>query len=218
MSLLRALADRRRPGSLSAWFRRRRAGHLASLLATVPRPLTILDIGGEQVFWDEFPLTDGISVVLLNLDAFATTSGRFSSVRGDARDLAQFADQSFEVVVSNSVLEHVGGPVDQRRAAEEIVRVARRYYVQTPNRWFPVDPHFLIPFFHLLPWNARVWWLTRFNAGWLTATHDRAAAAQLVDGVQLLDARSLRRLFPKARLWRERIAGLTKSLVVYDGW
>ncbi|HWS70973.1 MAG TPA: class I SAM-dependent methyltransferase, partial [Thermoanaerobaculia bacterium] len=68
---------------------------------------------------------------------------------------------------SNSVLEHVA---DMPAMAREIRRVGRRWYVQTPNRWFPVEPHFLVPFFQFLPIATRAWLLTRFDLGWLTRT------------------------------------------------
>jgi len=80
------------------------------------------------------------------------------------------------------------------------------------------EPHFLVPFFQFLPIAARAWLLTRFDLGWLTRTPDRAAARAVVESVHLVDARELLRLFPEATLWRERILGMTKSLVVFGGW
>jgi hypothetical protein len=220
VSVLRRLADRRNPHSLSAYFRRRRSRHLLALLATVPRPFTILDVGGEAVFWEHVAAGDGVSVVMLNNDRpeHAPESPRLSFIEGDARDLSRFGDRSFDVVVSNSVIEHVGRRADQQRMADEIRRVARRYYVQTPNRWFPVDPHYLVPFFHLLPRTIRVWTLMRFNVGWLTKTGNRATAEALDDTIELLTPRQFAALFPEASMWRERFLGLTKSMVSFHGW
>jgi hypothetical protein len=89
--------------------------------------------------------------------------------------------------------------------------------VQTPNRWFPVDPHYLVPLFHWLPRRLQIALLTRFDIGWLRSGGDAHAAETLVDSIRLLDARDLARLFPGATIWRERFFGLTKSLTAYRG-
>ncbi|HEX7152734.1 MAG TPA: methyltransferase domain-containing protein [Thermoanaerobaculia bacterium] len=214
MKFLRRLADRRDARSWSAWFRRRRSAHLASLLARVEGPLRILDVGGEAVYWDHIPLRDDVQIVILNLNSEERHAGRFTFVAGDARKL-QYGDGAFDVVVSNSVIEHVD---DQAAMAREIRRVGKRYYVQTPNRWFVSDPHFLVPLYHLLPRTWRIALLQRFTIGWLQRTRDRRQAEEVVDSIRLLDAAELRALFPEATLWRERIAGMAKSLVVHHGW
>jgi Methyltransferase domain len=87
-----------------------------------------------------------------------TDLGRFSAafpavraVRADGRDLP-FRDGEFDVGFSNAVVEHVAGGRDgQREFAHELCRVARRIFVTTPNRWFPVEVHTLLPFVHWLP-------------------------------------------------------------------
>lgn len=77
------------------------------------------------------------------------------TVRGDARDLP-FPDRSFDYVVSNAVIEHVGGPEGARRMIAESRRVARIGYLHTtPNRWFPIEPHLMLPLIHWLPETAR---------------------------------------------------------------
>jgi len=77
------------------------------------------------------------------------------TVRGDARELP-FPDSSFDYVVSNAVIEHVGGPDGARLLIAESLRVARVGYLHTtPNRWFPVEPHIMLPVLHWLPEGAR---------------------------------------------------------------
>ena len=105
MNWLRRLADRRDPRSLSARFRKARSLHLQTLLDALPRPLTILDLGGEAVFWSSLSIDDAVDVVLLNPDPQLAETQRFTAIAGDARDLSRFSDQSFEVVVSNSVID-----------------------------------------------------------------------------------------------------------------
>jgi SAM-dependent methyltransferase len=89
------------------------------------------------------------------LDAFAAAFPRVRTVRADGRDLP-FADGEFDCGFSNAVIEHVaGGRVGQRRFIHELCRVARRVFVTTPNRWFPLEVHTLLPLVHWLPAGAR---------------------------------------------------------------
>jgi 2-polyprenyl-3-methyl-5-hydroxy-6-metoxy-1,4-benzoquinol methylase len=105
------------------------------LLRDLKGPVRILDIGGTQSFWDLMTTGEPLEaeITLLNIQHQRVTSNRFISAAGDARDLPQFASGSFDVVFSNSVIEHVGSYDDQRRMADEVMRIGRRYFVQTPN-------------------------------------------------------------------------------------
>ena len=120
-------------------------------------------------------------------------------VRADARSLP-FGDAEFAVAYSNSLVEHLP-PADRDRVAAEISRVGRRLFVQTPNRWFPIEPHALLPFVHWLPRTIgrRLWRL--------------GVTGEPFDDIQLLSARDMRRLFPGAEIVRERVGPLTKSLI-----
>lgn len=120
-------------------------------------------------------------------------------VQGDAR-LLPFDDDAFDVAYSNSLVEHLD-PADRPRFAAEVRRVARRYWVQTPNRYFPIEPHVLLPGFQFLPEGARrrLWRL-----GMPRGPYER---------IELLGAAELAQLFPEALILRERFAGLTKSLI-----
>jgi hypothetical protein len=115
-----------------------------------------------------------------------------------------FADGEFDVAFSNSVIEHVP-PELQARFASEIDRVAKRYFVQTPNRYFPIEPHYQLPFFQFLPRSARMALNRRFSLGWQGKGH--------WEEITLLSAGDLKRLFPDAEIRRERVLGLTKSLI-----
>jgi len=89
------------------------------------------------------------------LDRFALAFPAVRAVRADGRDLP-FADGEFDLGFSNAVVEHVAGGRDgQRRFVHELCRVSRRVFVTTPNRWFPLEVHTLLPFVHWLPAGAR---------------------------------------------------------------
>ncbi len=120
-------------------------------------------------------------------------------VRADARSLP-FADLEFDVAYSNSLIEHLP-LVDRTRVAAEMSRVGGRLFVQTPNRWFPIEPHALLPFVHWLPrpLGRRLWRL--------------GVTGEPFEDIALLGARELQRLFPGADIVRERVGPLTKSLI-----
>src|SRR5690348_3896480 len=141
----------------------------------------------------------GLEITMLNLTSSWTRPG-FRSVVGDARDMHQFGDGEFDVVFSNSVIEHVGQPDAQWQMASEIKRVGKRYFVQTPNRNFLLEPHFFFPGFQFLPLAARIWLLRHFSLGWYQKIPDYAAARREVEAIRLLSRRELRRLFPEGTL------------------
>lgn len=173
----------------------------------------ILDVGGTALNWSLLPVRP--EVVFLNTDREYRDPG-FVWTIGDGCRLP-FRDQAFDIVFSNSVIEHVGSPDRQRAFAAEIARVGRRYWVQTPNRGFPIEPHLLTPFLHWLPRPAQAWIAPRFTFWSLLVrpTPDRHAfyIRHWLDDIRLLGPADLARLFPGATLIRERLLGLTRSLV-----
>jgi hypothetical protein len=213
-------ADFRNPQSLSRRLRQKRSAFFEQLIAPLVKPLRVLDVGGTEDFWQSlgYGNRDDVWVTLLNLTATATSSAQFVSIAGDARDLSQFKRREFDVVFSNSVIEHVGDFHEQKRMADEVQRVGKRYFVQTPNRYFPVEPHFLFPWFQFLPEAVQVWLLGRFRLGTYDIVNDRDYARGLVREIRLLSLREFSSLFPVANIYRERLLGMNKSFVAYGGW
>lgn len=199
---------------ISQYFRRKRMARFAAELR-ITEPTRVLDIGGTPGYWDMLPSAPRL--VLLNAPrAKEDLAGAASWVAGDGRGLP-FRDGAFDVVFSNSVIEHVGDAASQRRFAQEIARVGRAYWVQTPNRWFPVEQHLLTPFIHWLPraWQRAL--VPRFNL-WRMLTRPPADRREYyiehyLRDVRLLSFGEMQALFPGARVLRERFCGLTKSLV-----
>ena len=216
---LQTLASSTTPDSLAASFRRRRFALFQELIASANgASLTILDVGGRQEFWEVMGFTDTPHrIILLNLFEVAVRHSNFISIAGDARKLEAFADQSVDVVFSNSVIEHLGTYANQHRMAGEIRRVGRKYFVQTPNFFFPVEPHFLCPFFHWLPFSARLLLIRRFSLGNITRKPSPELAAQTLDEFRLLKKSEMRALFPDAVLHAEKLFGLTKSYIAVKG-
>lgn len=131
---------------------------------------------------------------------------------GDACALPEsLRDERFDLVFSNSVIEHVGGPWRRTAFAESVAQLAEHHWVQTPYRYFPLEPHWLFPGFQFLPLRLRAEVTRRWRAGRHITALDRAVASSLT--VELLSRTEMRHLFPESQLLRERIAGVTKSLI-----
>jgi SAM-dependent methyltransferase len=217
---LRSLADGRRPGSAADRFRQRRFARFRELVDGLSGPIRILDVGGTTVFWERVGYAghDRIQIVLLNLMEQPAPHDNMTSVVGNAADLTPYADDAFDIVVSNSVIEHLPTPELQARMAAEVRRVGKRIYLQTPNRYFPLEPHFLFPYFGILPMRVRAWLLQHMDLGWHKRQPDPVLALEDVRSVRLLTGSETRRLFPGARFENERFLVFTKSFIVLDGW
>jgi SAM-dependent methyltransferase len=159
----------------------------------------VLDVGGTPSIWEFCPVKPDITFLNVSQDHHV-------DIVADACKIP-VADKSFDVAFSNSVIEHVE---NQEAFAQEIVRVSKAVFVQTPYRWFPVEPHLLTPLVHYLPkrYEKRLAGLTLNR--WLVS---KKSAQHLIDEVTLLSVRRFKTLFPHAEIVRERLAGLTKSLI-----
>lgn len=180
------------------------------------REVHILDVGGTIGYWRALaPLWEGrpVRFTLVNLGVEPRIEGPFELVPGDARSMPQYADNAFDIVHSNSVIEHVGHWDEMAAMAAEVRRLAPSYFLQTPNQWFPVELHFKLPFIHWLPEQARARWLLSRPGKYLPKGATIADATRLVQRVNLLNRRQMAYLFPDATLRAERMAGLVKSWI-----
>ncbi len=185
---------------LGARFRQRRVADFLKTFAVTPQT-RILDVGGTRVFWQGMP----VEVTTVNLDPSN------SDYVADARDLP-FPDGSFDIVFSNSLIEYVGSFEDQLACAREITRVGIRYYVQTPNKWFPIEPHFIAPFIHWIPPRLRRI-LARLTVWAILTRPNQQTIDEFIASIRLLTSKEVRQLFPDAQLKAERFCGLKKSLI-----
>ena len=170
---------------------------------------TIIDVGGTPFVWR---LTDhDPSVTIVNLKApWPIEGSRVVLASGLA---LPFRDRAFEVCFSNSVIEHVGDARAQAAFAREVRRVARHYWVQTPNRRFPLETHFVCLFLHWLPFRMTRRLIRHFSLwGWLTKP-SQVDVDKALRTLTLLDEREMRDLFPDAEIVKERFLGMVKSLI-----
>jgi ubiquinone/menaquinone biosynthesis C-methylase UbiE len=194
-------------------FRKRRADLFLELMRPKERT-RILDVGGYVFDWHQRVPIDS-PITFLNLSYPKPEGGspdRYTCLIGDGRKM-DFPDGSFDIVYSNSVIEHVGSLADQQRFANEVRRVGKRYFIQTPNRWFFIEPHFVTVFVHFLPW----WFarkIIRFcSFRGLFRSGDSVDVRQLASELRPLSLGEMAALFPDAEIHREKWFGLTKSLI-----
>lgn len=215
--------------ALSRRFRDRRNVALRALILRcarrrhTPGPFRILDLGGSFAYWHlvgiDFLDAHNIEVLCVNrtqeeLKTGADALTRLRAEVGDARDLGHMADDSFDLVHSNSVIEHVGRYEDMMAFAREVRRLAPAYYVQTPYAWFPIDPHFpRLPLYHWLPPSLQLKLQRRFKLGHSGPARSVAHAMRHLEGTVLLDRTRMRDLFPDARHRFEWLGPLPKSMI-----
>lgn len=165
----------------------------------------IIDVGaGWGAALERFNDVNPITAVDLKPDTSKWLAApNVTVVQADGTQLP-FADGAFDVAFSNSVIEHIP-PELQPAFASEIRRVAKRYFVQTPNKFFPIEPHYQLPLFQFLPRRIQMALNRRFTLGW--------QAKGDWEEINLFSKRAMERLFPDAEIHGERVLGLTKSLI-----
>jgi hypothetical protein len=196
--------------TLSSRLREGRADLLRTIFPDF-ESMVVLDVGGEADFWRR-SLIRPAHVTLVNPKAQSVEEPWMTIVEGDGCALPRGMPEA-DLAFSNSVIEHVGGHYRRGSMAHEIRTAAPRDWVQTPYRYFPVEPHFLFPGLQFLPPRARASVLVRWPLGAFGRFHERERAIRAALRVELLTATEMQLYFPDAELHRERFAGLTKSLI-----
>ncbi len=195
---------------------------IKSLRTSPTSSLKILDVGGTEMFWQsvgiKFLRQQQVKITLLNFSIVPLENPDiFTSCQGDGTKL-HFSDNAFDLCFSNSVIEHVGDFEKMFCFASEMRRVAPNYYCQTPNFWFPIEPHFFFLGFQFLPDPIRALLLTHFKLGTYIKQSDIREAYLRVQSVKLIDFKALTALFGDAdTILRERFLFFTKSLIAVKG-
>jgi len=182
--------------------------HLFYKILNIKRDTRVLDVGGTLFNWNLAPFIPDLTI--LNIYPFyESLPPNVKWVVGDARCMS-FKDKSFDVVFSNSVIEHVGSWEDQKKFAQEIKRVSDCYFIQTPNYWFPVETHLITPFIHWLP-SRLAMLILRFSVKSLI-TKDLENSIKFYNEVRLLKPREMKLLFPEAAIYYEKLFIFRKSI------
>jgi hypothetical protein len=216
-SMRRSLVDASRGSSLSDQFRARRFDRLLAAFPDLAE-MHVVDLGGTVRFWECAPARPA-RLVLVNLagESAADPPFRPEVIVDDVCDPSpSLRSRRFDLVFSNSVIEHVGGHARRMQMAEVTRLLAPRHWVQTPYRYFPIEPHWVFPGYQFLPVWARARLGARWSLSWAGPVSVEANLANTL-GVELLDRSTFKFYFPDAKILAERAFGLPKSLVAVRG-
>ena len=189
-----------------------------TIIKPTPKDI-ILDVGGYPATWTTRPQLakqiDCLNLHEVTWDHINNPEYQITTLVGDGCALP-FRDGSYDIVFSNSVIEHVGNWDKQKSFAQEVRRVGRRLWIQTPAIECPIEPHFIAPFVHWLPIRFRrriLRWFTPW--GWIQKpTQDHID--QTIAFTRLLSRSQIRELFPDCVIFTERLFGIfPKSYIAY---
>ncbi|MCC5869128.1 MAG: class I SAM-dependent methyltransferase [Gammaproteobacteria bacterium] len=153
-----------------------------------------------------------LDITVLNLanviDFDEVSQHTFRYIEGDACELADLSGKDFDIVYSNSVIEHVGDVTRQKAFAAAVLSLNTDYWIQTPSKWFPVEAHCGMPF----------WWFypDRFRQHFLSRWKEKLPAwTEMVEGTRVIEKQFFQELFPDGEVYVERLAGLPKSYIAW---
>ena len=194
-------------------------------MKSVSGPVRLIDLGGTVKFWENWglakqPLLDVTVVNSHELDKChqddPITLPNIHRLRADVLTLTAEDFAQYDVIFSNSLIEHLPGRQLQRQLAQAIIDSKRPYFMQTPNKRSPVDPHFprpYVPFFAAYPRAVQARLLSWSALGSGSAAPSYQAALERLSNYYPLTKRDIRNLFPQARVVMERPMGVPMSIV-----
>ncbi len=177
---------------------------------------TILDVGvtpdqsaaDSNYFEKWYPHTQRLTATSIEDAAHLEISHPGLTFVQTSGESLPFEDGQFDIAFSTAVVEHVGDRASQRAFVHELLRVSKRFFITTPNRWYPVELHTYYPFFHWLPQHVHQRALRMVGKeGW---SH--------TENLNLLDARQLAALFPAGTdptITGIRLFGMRSNLIAY---
>jgi len=203
--------------SLGNKFRKKRFSFFLKKFDSLNKPITLLDIGGKINFWENRGLAgnNDYIITIINIEKEKSNYSNINCLIGDATNLNQFNNKSFDIVHSNSVIEHLYNFENQKKMASEIMRVGQKYIVQSPNKYFFLEPHYLLPFFNIVPEKIKYLILTKTKLSRLKKW-DKNFAKQYIKEIRLLSEKEMKTLFPKSKIYFEKFLGMNKSFTMHN--
>jgi ubiquinone/menaquinone biosynthesis C-methylase UbiE len=217
MILKKILQDSKQKESIGNKFRNKRFVYFERLISNLPRPIHILDVGGTEDFWVNrgYNKKEDVKITLLNLKTIITNYNNITSIVGDATDLSLFKEDHFDIVFSNSVIEHLHNFKNQQKMAQEVQRVGIYHFIQTPNKYFLIEPHFLFPLFQCLPKSLKYLLLTKTKLS-RGKKWNKKFAKEYIQEIRLLSLKEMKYLFPNSKNKTERFLGMSKSYTLHN--
>ena len=203
--------------SLGNRFRSKRFEFFLRKMEKFEKPVTILDVGGKINFWENRGIAGNpdYKIMIVNLEKEKSKYNNIKFTIGDATNLTKFGDQSFDIVHSNSVIEHLYNYENQKKMANEVFRIGKKHIIQSPNKYFFIEPHYLFPFFQFLPNSIKYLILTKTRLSRLKKW-EKSFARQYINEIRLLNLKEMKNLFPKSHIYYEKFLGMNKSFTMYN--
>ena len=203
--------------SLGNQFREKRFLFFLKKINKMQKPVTILDIGGKINFWENRDLAGNneYKITIVNIEKETSIYSNIHCEIGDATNLNKFNTKSFNIVHSNSVIEHLYNFNNQSKMASEIIRVGQKHIVQTPNKYFFIEPHYLLPFFQFFPDKLKYLILIKTKLSRLKKW-DKNFAKQYIKEIRLLSMKEMKVLFPNSKIYFEKFLGMNKSFTMHN--
>lgn len=210
-TLRRYLVSPYTPGSFGY---KARAKRFELLLSRFPdfRDMHVLDMGGDVRDWKTRSINPRhVTILSIGEEMLTDPEPWMTPLKCDACD-SDAIPSGFDLVYSNSLIEHLGGPYRRRQFVAGVYKAAPHFWVQTPYRYFPLESHLIFPGFQFLPLAIR----GRIARLWpLAVPYDNPELEPVSYSLEhdLLTKTEMRTIFPDAEIIDERVVGLTKSLI-----
>ena len=185
------------------------------------KQMRLLDLGAEinpngdrhlQLI-DSYPWKSSITAANISAEQIRSIKDCYPEVTAIVADACElpWPDKYFDVLYCNAVIEHVGDFDRQKKMAAEIMRVAKRWFVTTPNRWYPFEFHLRLPLVTWLPGNAylQAGRAVRYNHLQCRYTYCNSKA-----GIRLMSAKELQSCFPDSTVVKQRVTFMAETLIV----
>ena len=203
--------------SLGNYFRTKRFGFFLHRIKLMKKPISILDLGGKINFWENRGLTgnNDFKITVLNIESEISNYSNIKTVNGNVLELKDFKENSFDIVFSNSVIEHLYNFENQKKMAVEVLRIGKNHIIQTPNKYFFIEPHYIIPFFQFYPKKIQFEILTKTKLSRLKKW-DKKFAKQYLEEIRLLTLKEMKEIFPASKIYKEKFLGISKSFTAHN--
>ena len=172
--------------------------------------MKILDLGGQPMIWDT--IKTKLDITCINLSGIAIkehpSHHKIIFIEGDACNMPQFKKGDFDLIFSNSVIEHVGDASKRLQFANEVQRLTNNYWIQTPYKYYPMEAHTGMPFWWLYPQILRDYFIKKWRI-------NLPAWTEMIETTDIVETSEFKQLFSRAKFLREWII-FPKSMIAYS--
>jgi SAM-dependent methyltransferase len=161
---------------------------------------------------DSYPWKNNLSAVNLSSEHVCFIKRCYPQIDVRVGDVCQlpWPDKYFDIVYSNAVIEHLGHFEKQRKMADEVMRVGKRWFVTTPNRWYPFEFHLRLP---LVTWLPGHFYLSIGKIISYNHVRKRYMTGLNHSGLRLMTTSELKRCFPESKIIKQRVTFMAETLI-----